>query len=66
MLTDVRRKVYSYIHLFWYPSYQILLRLVLPVLLFLMFYQKSQLNPQAATYELSRHHYEISPAHQYL
>lgn len=58
----IQRKVYSYIYLFWYPSYQLLLRFVVPVLLFMMLTQKTYLNSQSESYEGAKYHYAINTA----
>lgn len=64
-MKTVQRKVYSYIGLFWFPCYQLMLRFVVPVLLFLMLTQKSFLNAQPSSYEDAKYHYAInSPAKQ--
>lgn len=60
LIEGIQRKVYSYIYLFWYPCYQLMLRFVVPILLFLMLTQKSYLNPQTSTYEEAKYHYAIA------
>lgn len=57
---DIQRRVYSYIYLFWYPSLQMIMRIIMPLLLLLLVLQKEELGSQATSYQQAKYHYGIT------